>query len=609
MNKIACSLVLLLISSVVGFGQGTYNPVNVLLPQFAVGGDPGGDNYVTLLQLVNNNSVIITAHLTPFSDAGSPLAVTLDSQGPQTAWDISIAPGQARQIQLSLNGPVTAGWLLIRYSPSDALTTAIIQYRTGEVLRSEVGVDANYSALQSADVAVETDDTNGSAINVGVAIANPFSTPANVYVGLSDPDTGKQLAAAIKQVPAGGHIAQFLPELFPSVSNISHLRAELSLIACSTVSCQFIGSANFVATVLRLNGDQFTTIPVTATTTDGTQTRILPQVAFGGPDTATNMKTVLYFTTNVSTGVFGTADIFDDNGSPLAASANGAAAASSFTFTVPGGRVTRIVLTGDQTLRSGWIRLTLSGQVNLITSAIFQTFNGPNLVAEASVLESDQTTEALIYAKSQPGFSNVGIALANPGTDPNTVTLRLLDANGASAGTATVTLPPNGHLARFLTELFPDVAAVPDFDGTLAVSSSTTFSAVALRLSKDKLATLPVVLDGIYRPTIAAIRVSRLQRAPVQIDFAIDVADLDADAATAANGISALAGLDFGNGISAIPLNIDATGLLNQVSGTVSARLTPGIASVASGTQAILYLEIFDAKGHISNVIFTSIKF
>jgi hypothetical protein len=141
------------------------------------------------------------------------------------------------------------------------------------------------------------------------------------------------------------------------------------------------------------------------------------------------------------------------------------------------------------------------------------------------------------------------------------------------------------------------------------MSSSTTFSAVALRLSKDKLATLPVVLDGIYRPTIAAIRVSRLQRAPVQIDFAIDVADLDADAATAANGISALAGLDFGNSSGTFNLKIDGAGLLNQVSGTVTGRLTPGIASVASGTQAILYLEIFDSKGHVSNVIFTSIKF
>jgi hypothetical protein len=95
----------------------------------------------------------------------------------------------------------------------------------------------------------------------------------------------------------------------------------------------------------------------------------------------------------------------------------------------------------------------------------------------------------------------------------------------------------------------------------------------------------------------------------VQIDFSIDVADLDADAATAANGLSAIAGLDFGQGINAYAVKIDAGGLLNKVSGTVSGTLIPGITSVASGQQAILYLEIFDAKNHISNVIFTTIKF
>src|SRR5262249_49316638 len=150
-------LLFVLVSSA-AFGQGTYNPVNIGFPQVAVGGDPGSDNYATLIQIVNNNSVAVTGHLTLFADSGSALPVLLDSQGPQAAWDVSVGPGQARQVQLSLNGPVTSGWLLIRYSPADALTTAIIQYRTGDVLRSEVGVDGAFSPLQSADVAVETDD-------------------------------------------------------------------------------------------------------------------------------------------------------------------------------------------------------------------------------------------------------------------------------------------------------------------------------------------------------------------------------------------------------------------------------------------------------------------
>src|SRR5205085_12482326 len=116
----------------------------------------------------------------------------------------------------------------------------------------------------------------------------------------------------------------------------------------------FGGSSVLLVTAIRLNGDQFTTIPVTERTTDGEQVRILPQVAFGGPAGGLNMKTVLYLTTNVSTGVFGTADIFNNDGSPLTASADGAAPSSSITFTVPGNRVSRVVLSGDPVLRSGW---------------------------------------------------------------------------------------------------------------------------------------------------------------------------------------------------------------------------------------------------------------
>src|SRR5262249_12754999 len=207
-------------------------------------------------------------------------------------------------------------------------------------------------------------------------------------------------------------------ELFPSVLNIGQIRAQVSLDSCSSSSCTFSGGNGLLATVIRLNRDQFTTIPVSERNSGGDATRVLPQVAFGGPPTGINMKTVLYFTTNVSTGVFGTADVFDNDGNPLMVSADGGAPSSSISFTVSGHRVSRVVLSGDETLRSGWIRLTNgSGMVNLTVSAVFQTFNGATLASEASVLESPAIKGGLIYARTQPATSNVGVAFANAGTD------------------------------------------------------------------------------------------------------------------------------------------------------------------------------------------------
>ena len=601
-------LTLLLLSADFAFGQQTASiPVTVSFPQIVVGANPDGANYVTLLQIVNNNSIATTGRLVLYSNDGSGLAVLIDGQGPQTTMDISVAPGQARQIQLTSSGPITPGWMEITYSPSDALTTVILQFRLGATLRSEVGIQP-VDTISAADLAVETD----ANLNTGIAIANPDSATAAVLVTLWDPNAGTPLSGVVISLPPHGHVARFLTELFPAVNNVGQMRAKLSLDGCSDASCNSAGGS-FVATAVRLNGDQFTTIPVSGDTADGDKVRILPQVAFGGPASGLNMKTVLYFTTNVSSGVFGTAEIFDNDGNPLAASADGAATSSSIAFTVSGNRVSRLVLNGDQTLRSGWIRLTLSGSVHFIASAVFQTFDGPNLVSEASVLESTPISRGLLYVKTESDLSNIGIAFANSQTMPNTITLQLFDGQGGMSKTQTVTLPPNGHLAQFVTEIFPQLASLKNFDGALSVHSSTPFSALALRLSSNQIATLPVASDGMYRPAIAALRITGVQRSPAQVNFQIDVADLDSDTATSSStAVSAIAGLDFGDGSGpdAGIISLNGAPVLNRSSGTLTGSFQPpGIASVPSGTQAYFLLVVYDSAHNQSNVIYTLVRF
>ncbi|HYR86131.1 MAG TPA: hypothetical protein VE422_18740 [Terriglobia bacterium] len=598
---------LLLLFADFAFGQGTSLPAAVRFPQIAVGGDPAGANYTALLQIVNNNSVATTGHVTLYADAGSPLPALFDGQGPQSAVDISLQPGEARQIQLTMNSTISTGWMDISYSPSEALTTLILQLRSGTALLSEIGVQPA-DLIDAADLSVETD----TSLNTGLAFANPDTVPIGVFVTLWDPSAGTRLAGTVVQLPAKGHIARFLTELFPGVAGIGQMRAELSIDSCSDTSCNFPGAA-VVTTAVRLNGDQFTTIPISSDTTSGEQIRILPQVAFGGPANGLNMKTVLYFTTNVTSGVFGKADIFDNDGNPLFASADGAAPASSITFTVNGNRVSRIVLGGDETLRSGWIRLTLSGNVHLITNAVFQTFNGGSLASEASVLESPPATRGLIYVKSQSNLGTVGIAFANSQTTSNTITLQLFDRLGFPSASQNITLPPNGHLARFITEIFPQLASLTDFDGALSMRSSTAFSALALRLSSGKIATLPVASNGMYRPSITALRVTTAQRSPAQVNFEIDLTDFDSDAVTAsATAVQALAGVDFGdgNGVDVGAISMDGTALLNKTSGTLKGTFQPpGVSSIPSGQRAAFYIVIADSTGNESNVVGILIQF
>ncbi len=603
------ALLLLLLFSDFAFGQVTYLPSSIAFPQIAVGGDTSGQNYVTLLQVVNNNSAGTTGHVALFSDSGSALPALFDGQGPRSTTDISLASGEARQIQLTLNGPLTAGWMEITYSPSDALTTVILQFRSGTTLLSEIGVDPAFDPIDATDFAAETDST----LNTGIAIANPSTATANVLARLRDPNTGAVVANTMVSLPPNGHTARFLTELFPAVVNITQIRAELSLDSCSDSSCSFAGGSGFVATAVRVNGDQFTTIPVAERPTSGDPIRILPQVAFGGPSSGLNMRTVLYFTTNISTGVFGTAEIFDNDGNPMVASADGAAPSSSITFTVPGNRVSRVVLSGDQTLRSGWIRLTLPGTVHLIANAIFQTFNGPNLVSEASVLDSPPVTRGLVYVKTQTGLANIGVAFANSQPTPNTISLQLFNRSGFVSAARDITLPANGHLAQFVTEIFPQLASMTDFDGALFMRSFTSFSTLALRLSSDKIATLPVALQGMYRPAINTLRITKTQRSPAQVNFEIDVTDYDSDiAASPSTAVSGVAYIDFGSaGYDYGPITMDGAGLLNRAAGTLSGSFQPPhvTGAIPSGYSADYYIQVYDSAGNDSNLVSIPIKF
>ena len=447
----------------------------------------------------------------------------------------------------------------------------------------------------------------------GIALGNPSTVPAYVLATLWNPDTGSPLTATVISVPPNGHIARFATELFTDTPIVSHTRAKISLDSCSSASCTFAGGNGFLATALRLNGDQFTTVPVTERPDGGDKVRILPEVAFGGPAGGLNMKTILYFTTNVSTGVFGATEIFDDDGNPLMATADGAPPASSITFTVPGNRVTRVVLSGDETLRAGWIRLTLSGDVHLVANAIFQTYIGSDLVAEASVLETPQVQRGLVHVKVQPG-TNVGVALANPGSSPSTITLDFFNSQGSLAESRNITLPPNGHLARFVTEIFPGLASLAEFTGALSIHGADPFSPLALRLTGDKIAALAIAANGMHRPTITGLRISATQRlTPATVTFSIDVADLDQDLATAsATSVNAVGYMDFGPfGADYGLFTIDGTAMVARDTGSLTGSFHPPnvTGNVPAGTQAVLYLQVFDALGNISNIVVFPFRF
>jgi hypothetical protein len=327
-------------------------------------------------------------------------------------------------------------------------------------------------------------------------------------------------------------------------------------------------------------------------------------VAFGGPPDAWFMKTLLYFTTNVPEGVSGTAEILDNNGNLIAASANGAPASSSFSFNVPGNRVTRVELSGDQVLRSGWIRLTLPERAHLVTNAVFQTFARTALVSEAGVTETTPTQRGLVYVKKFPG-TDVGVAISNNDSVPTTVALDIFDQQGNVVSRRTIVLPANGHMAQFVSEIFPQLASVPEFTGAMAVHSTGTFSPMALRLTGDKIASLPFSSEGMHRPAITALRVTQVQPAAARVSFTVDISDADADVATATLPVFAVASVDLGaGGVDLGGVSMDGNPILNRTTGTLDGTLQlPNVASVPPGTPGVLQVQVYDSLANTSNTV------
>lgn len=618
-----CLLVTSALVTAPAFAQVTSGPVpdTVAYAHMSVGGDPNGLNYLTLLQFLNDNSANTSGHIAVFSDNGSPLAVSFNGGAPATTFDFALQSGTTAEVQLSSsNTTVTSGWLNITYSPSNAETTELIQYRSGTTIIGEVGVPGTditqNGPLPSTTFPAET----SSSVNTGIAIANPNTTAIGVLVRVWDPGSGNVLASTTVALAANAHVSKFLTELFPTTAGITAIRPQVSLDSCASTTCttaNFTDTPGFIATALRFDTADsiFTTIPVIQSPTGGATVRVLPQVAIGGSNP--NYQTTLFMSTTATNGLSGVAAFMDDNGNLIPVSANGTPTSGQFNFTVLGNRVTKIILSGSSTLRSGWVSLTLPSSAPLIVDAVFQSGpNGSSATAEASVLDSPPDTESLIYVS---GTDSIGVALANPQTTANTIALTLFNQQGFIAAQTNVTLPPNGHVAQFVSQLFPQFAGQPSFGGSLSLQSPLSFSTVSLRLTGPSLAALPTVGSIMFRPSITGLGISATQRTTGQITFTINVTDYSAfnqppfplangtaTAVTARVGVAYTSKNQFDGYYS---LLLDGSNMVNAASGTLSGTFQGQASNISSGTPATFYIYVEDAAGNFSNGYMASFKF
>jgi hypothetical protein len=174
---------------------------------------------------------------------------------------------------------------------------------------------------------------------------------------------------------------------------------------------------------------------------------------------------------------------------------------NTLSFQIAGGQIRKFVSTGTAPLATGFATVTADSAVT--GTAIFSLFaaNG-RLVSEAGVPAAASLPRQAILVDTLAGF-NTGVAYANPNGSAASISLQLLNLEGAPVGSPRPeTLPANGHTALFVRELFPNAAP---FAGTMQITSNAPLAAVALRFDPTFtfFTTLPPVsLAGIF-PTVA----------------------------------------------------------------------------------------------------------
>jgi hypothetical protein len=212
---------------------------------------------------------------------------------------------------------------------------------------------------------------------------------------------------------------------------------------------------------------------------------IFPQVVDGG-----GYATQIALMNPSSGGSLGTLAFYDDNGAPMPGQ-------SVINYTLPPNGAVKYATAGNGNLKVGYAVLTTSSGAPLVGNGIVISMkSGGGVTSLAGVPAAPQTTSSRVFIEtsSHPLERNTGIALVNRNNQPATIIADLIAVDGTSK-TSTFRVPANGHVARFVNELYSNLPR--DLQGVVTLTSDIPIAPLTLRLTTNQrgdsiFSTLPV---------------------------------------------------------------------------------------------------------------------
>jgi outer membrane protein assembly factor BamB len=465
--------------------------VKTLCVPHAADGATGAGRYQSTIRVLNQGPDS-QVQVEFFDPLGRPLKAVQLAGRSTSAAALLLKKGESAAVRTQTGSELRVGYARVRGGPGLA-ATGMVSYAEQGVTLYEAGVPTA-SGLEDFSLIVDA----AGRRQIGVAVVNTGGQAAKVVFRLYDAAFGliaTRTAADLIGEPGllpGAHLARFADELFPEIREQKLVRGTISVasdqpLAAVSMCQQDDPKLNFPAEVPTTSA--WPVLPGRADAeraNSGNTVFYFPQIACG-QTSAMRASTRLWLTnTNQDADVL--VAFFRPDGSAWPVTLAGQAPSSAVQFRLKRGEVAGFETTDEGSLEVGYARVaTTSGVAG---AAVFSySADGVDLF-DTWVPAVEGSSGFTLFFDTADASRNTGVALVNVGAVRANVTLRLYDqAFRFLAARTSPELDPlaesGRHLARYATELFPEIRAQGVAGGVITVESDQPLAAIGLVQQDD----------------------------------------------------------------------------------------------------------------------------
>jgi hypothetical protein len=327
---------------------------------------------------------------------------------------------------------------------------------------------------------------SGAGTDSGVSLVNTNDFPIGINLDLRD-ESGVMVLSTSMTLEAKAHVARFVSELITNLPD--------PFLGTLTLSSGNAFAAVNLRSATNGHGETiFNALPLADLNSPPAMTRLIfPQVVDGG-----GLPTqILLMNPSASITSTGWVSFFDDGGNTLALDFGaGIGIQSTLAYSLAPNGMAKFSTTGLGSLRVGYAVVTPISGMLPVGSGVFSINGDAGLASQAGVPNAVETTAARLFVEraSNPLSRDTAVAIVNRNSQDAQMALTLVGVDGSSQW-GTLTLPSNGHVARFISELFPGLPA--EYQGVLTMTSNVAIAPLTLRLTANQrgdpiYSTLPV---------------------------------------------------------------------------------------------------------------------